>query len=405
MITTTLESSVQPVTANAGPFVPLLRAALRHKALAGAVAAAVIGLAALIALLLPPRYTATVVILPPQQSASAGAAMIAQLGAMASLGGSGLGIKNPNDLQVALLKSASVENAMAARFGLQQEYGRRYLSATRKRWERATAIDNGLKDGLIRLSVTDRDARRAAELANGWVEEYRRFAATLAVTEAAQRRLFFEQQLKEAGEALTNAEEQMKRTEQRTGVIEIDAQAHAMIASAAVLRAQVAAKQVEIQAMRQFAADGNPDLQRTQQELIGLEGQLSAMDVANERRGGDLIAPKGALSQAGLEYVRAMREVKYRETIHDLLTRQYEMARVDEARQGAQVQIVDPGAVPDRPVMLFRLWIVLAGLLLALPLGIATAGMAELAAILRGYRTRADSWPAALDAALAGAAQ
>ena len=119
----------------------------------------------------------------------------------------------------------------------------------------------------------------------------------------------------------------MKQTEQRTGVIEMDGQAHAMIAAAAILRAQVAAKQVEIQAMRQFAADENPDLERARQELSSLETQLAAMDVAHDRRSGDLVAPKGTVSQAGLEYARALREVKYCETVVSLLMRLQEVAR------------------------------------------------------------------------------
>jgi chromosome segregation ATPase len=140
------------------------------------------------------------------------------------------------------------------------------------------------------------------------VEEYQRFSATLAVSEASRRRLFFERQVADARENLARAEEEMKQTEQRTGVIELDGQAHAMIASAAMLRAQVAAKQVEIQAMRQFAADGNPDLERARQELSGLEGQLASMDVAKDRRSGDLVAPAGMVAQAGLEYARGSSE-------------------------------------------------------------------------------------------------
>jgi uncharacterized protein involved in exopolysaccharide biosynthesis len=298
-----------------------------------------------------------------------------------------------------------VENAIVTRFQLQALYHVRYLSTTRKRWEQVTGIDSGLKDGLIRLSVTDRDPRRAAELANGWVEEYRRFAATLAVTEASQRRLFFERQLSGAREALARAEEEMKQTEQRTGVIELDGQAHAMIASAAMLRAQVAAKQVEIQAMRQFAADQNPDLERAGKELSSLEGQLASMDVDNDRRGGDLVAPRGRLGESGLEYARAQREVKYREMVQDLLTRQYEAARVDEARQGSQIQIVDPAAVPDRPNSHYRIWIVLAALLFSLPAGLLTALTSEVVAVLRSFRRRSGSWAAALEQAWAGGAR
>jgi len=373
----------------------------------GVTALAIVAFASAVALLLPDHYTATVAILPPQQGGSAGAAMIAQLGSMGAAAGMGpgaLGIKNPNDMHVALLKSRTVENAMVARFHLQELYRKRYLSTTRKRWERWTAIDSGIKDGLIRLSVTDRDPHRAAELANGWVEEYRLFAATLAVTEASQRRLFFERQLSGAREELEHAEQEMKQTEQRTGVMELDGQAHAMIASAAVLHAQVAAKQVEIQAMREFAADQNPDLERAENELSSLEGQLASMDVDNDRRSGDLVLPRGTMSEAGLEYSKALREVKYREMVQDLLTRQYEAARVDEARQGFQVQIVDSASAPDRPSP-YRFWIVLGALLGALPLAFLIALAAEFAAFLRDLRRRSGSWAGAFEEALAGGAQ
>ena len=389
-----------------GGLPPMVRVAFKRKRMIGIAALAFAGMILAIVLLLPNRYTATAVIMPPQQGGSAGAAMIAQLGSMGAIASAGgMGIKNPNDLQVALLKSRSVEDAMVTRFHLQTLYHRKYLSSTRKRWERAALIDSGLKDGLIRLSVTDRDPRRAAELTNGWVEEYRRFVATLAITEAAQRRLFFERQLSDARESMVRAEEEMKRTQQRTGVMELDGQTHTMIASAAMLHAQVAAKRVEIQAMRQFAADQNPDLERAEQELSSMQSQLSSMDVDNERRSGDLAAPRGKVSESGLEYARALREVKYREMVQDLLTRQYEAARVDEARQGSQVQIVDAAVVPDRPNSLNKIWIALAVALLCLPVGLLIALLTEAVEVLRICRRRSDSWVQALEEIWAGGAR
>ena len=377
-----------------------LRAAIRWRKLVWGSAAAVLGVGALSAGLLPDRYTATVVIMPPQAGgASSSAAMMAQLsgvGALASSGG-GLSIKNPNDQQVALLKSRTVADAMVDRFHLREVYGRRYLSSARRSWERHTSTDNGLKDGLIHLSVTDRDPVRASAMANAWVEEYRRFSATLAISEAAQRRLFYERELSIAHADLARAEEDMKQTEQRTGLIDAEGQDRTMIASAAVLRGQLAAKQVEIRAMREFAADQNPDLQRAEQELAGIEGQLSAMDAASDRRTGDLIAVKGTVTQASLDFARSLREVKYRETIQDLLTRQYEGARVDEARQGPLVQIVDPAVVPDRPVYLIKVWCGLGALLGALPVGLLAARGAEMLAGLRQARSRSGSWSATLE--------
>jgi uncharacterized protein involved in exopolysaccharide biosynthesis len=228
------------------------------------------------------------------------------------------------------------------------------------------------------------------------VEEYQRFTAKLAVTEASQRRLFYERQLAGAHDDLERAEEEMKQTEQRTGVIDIEGQDRTLIATAAVLRGQLAAKQIEIKAMRQFAADQNPDLERAEQQLTGLEGQLAAMDAASDRKTGDLVAPKGKVTEASLDYARALREVKYRETIYEVVMRQYEGARMDEARQGSMVQIVDPALVPDRPISLYRIWIAIGSLLAALPLALITARIADLVARAISIRRRRGSWAAVL---------
>lgn len=389
------------------PHLVWLRVAARRKKMFLSVAGAIVALGIATALLLPDRYTATVVLLPPQQSGSSGAAMMAQLSSMSAAAAAtgGLSIKNPIDQQVALLKSRIVEEAIVARFNLQALYGKRHVSSARRRWEREAKADNGLKDGLIRLEVTDSDPQRAATMANAWVEEYRRFTATLAITEASQRRFFYEQQLVGAGEDLAHAEDAMKQTEQRTGVIDIEGQDRGLIASAGELRGELAAKQIEIKAMRQFAADGNPDLKRAEEEASGMEGQLAAMDADANRKSGDLIAPKGMMTEAAREYENALREVKYRETIQDLLMRQYEGARVDEARQGALIQVVEPAIPPDKPTSLYRLWIALAGLFCALPLALAAVVVAEVIAILRRERRRTGSWITALEESAHGAWQ
>jgi uncharacterized protein involved in exopolysaccharide biosynthesis len=396
-----------PSTAG-GLLLTSLRIAIKWKKLVWRMAVAIVLLGVGVALLLPNRYTASVVLLPPQSGgASSSAGMMAQLsgvGQLAAAGG-GLGIKNPNDQQIALLKSRTVEDAMVDRFHLRELYHRKYLSTARKSFEQHTETDNGLKDGMIHLSVTDTDPRRAAEMASGWVEEYKRFTATLAITEASQRRLFYERELSITRGDLTQAEEEMKQTEQRTGVIDLEGQDRAMIASAAELRGQLAAKLVEIRSMHEFAAEQNPDLQRAQQEAASMETQLAEMDAASDRKTGDLVEPSGKVTQNTLDYTRALREVKYRETVQDLLTRQYEGARVDEARQGAMIQIVDPALVPDRPIYTFKLLIVLAALLCALPLALLAAAAAELIAILRRFRRGSDSWTDALQAAIVGAWQ
>jgi uncharacterized protein involved in exopolysaccharide biosynthesis len=335
-----------------------------------------------IVLLLPNEYTATTSILPPQQggSTSAGSALLAQfsgLGSAASLAGGALGLKNPNDLQVALLKSRTVEDAMIDRFHLMDLYHVRRRSEAWTRLEKVVEIESGAKDGLIRVSVTDRDPQRAAELANGYVAEFKKFTSTLAVTEASQRRLFFEEQLGQAKDNLANAEEDLKRTEQKTGVLQLDSQDRALIEAVAQVRAQIVAKEVQIRAIQTFASGENPDLAMAEQELQGLKAEEAKMGATPSGASNAPLVPRGVMQESGLEYVRKLRDVKYFETIFDLLARQYEAAKVDEARQGAIVQVVDPALVPDHHSSPKRTLIVLGGIVLGIFLGVVWAFVAE----------------------------
>ncbi len=324
-------------------------------------------------LVLPPRYTATVTLLPPQQGSSMGAALASQLGnlgGMAALAGGSLGLKNPNDMYVALFKSRTVEDAMVQHFGLMQEYRAKYPSEARKTFEKNATVDGSGKDGLISISVENRDPRRAADIANGYVDQFRLQSQHLAITEASQRRLFFERQLEHAKDNLANAEEAMKQTEQKTGVIQLDSQARALIESAASLRAQVAAKEVQLQGMRTYATGENSQVVQAQQELDSMRAQLAKLGGSEDSASGGLIVPKGQVPEAGLEYVRQLRDVKYNETIFDILARQFEVAKLDEAKQGALIQVVDPAVPPDRKSFPKRGLIVIGATLAGLFFGI-----------------------------------
>jgi len=220
--------------------------------------------------------------------------------------------------------------------------------------------------------VTDKDPRRAAEMANAYVDEYKKLSATIAVTEASQRRLFFEQQLVQAKENLADAEEALKRTQEKTGLIQLDGQARAVIESVALLRGQVAAKEVQIRAMHQFAAEQNPDLQLAEQELAGLQTELARMGSGSATGGssGDFLMPKGSVPQAGLDYVRKLRDMKYNETVFELLAKQFEIAKIDEARQGSVVQLLDKAIPPDKKSFPQRLLIIVCSMIGGLVLAV-----------------------------------
>jgi len=188
----------------------------------------------------------------------------------------------------------------------------------------------------------------------------------LAITEAARRRLFFQQQLEEAKDELTKAEEAMRETQQSTGVLQIDSQARSLIESAAILRGQVVAKLVQIQSMRSFAAEDNPALVLAKQELAALEVQLERVAGSQPDNGSDLILSKGRVTGAGLEYLRRLRDLKYNETVFELLAKQFEIAKLDEAREGSIVQVVDYAVVPDKRSSPHRLLIIVGTIIFSL---------------------------------------
>jgi uncharacterized protein involved in exopolysaccharide biosynthesis len=219
----------------------------------------------------------------------------------------------------------------------------------------------------------DPDPRRSAELANGYVDQFRDMSRHLAITEASQRRLFFEQELEQAKNNLANAEEALKQTELTTGMIEPDSQARALIESAATLRAQITAREVEIQGMQTYATGENAQLVQAQRELESMRAQLAKLGGSEDNTGGELIVPKGRVPEAGMEYIRKLRDVKYNETIFDILARQYEVAKLDEAKEGALIQVVDPAIPPDRRSFPQRSLIVIGATAVGFLLGVFIA--------------------------------
>lgn len=290
---------------------------------------------------------------------------------MAALAGGSLGLKNHNDMYVSMFKSRIVEDALIRQFNLQAEYHKKLLSEARKQFEKRSSVDGSDKDGLIHISFEDHDPKRAAAIANAYVDQFRTLSQHLAITEAAQRRVFLEGQVAQVKQHLADAEEAMKQTENSTGLIALDSQARALIESAAYLRAQIAAKQVQIEGMKAYATDQNAGVAEAEQELAGLRAQMQQLTGSQSSDG--MIIPKGQVTEAGLEYIRKMRDVKYYEAEFGLLSKQLELARLDEAREGSLIQVVDPALPPDKKSFPKRTLIVIVSLGAGLFLGILSA--------------------------------
>lgn len=320
----------------------LLIVLANHKKLILGLPLVVAVLAAGFSLLMPNIYTATTRILPPQSQSSASALLAQQLGGLAGLAGAA-GIKNPSDLYVGMLRSRTVADNLIQRFDLNKVYEQRFQSNTRSQLEKNTVITPG-KDGIISIHVDDKDPKQAAEIANAYVEELFKLTKVLAVTEASQRRLFFERQLAEAKDSLVAAEVTARQALETGGLVQVEGQGRALAEMTARLRGQITFKEVQIGAMRTFASDRNPDLRLAQQELESLKRELAKFEGTSER------PPEGrkAGKSEGLNSVGLLRNVKYHETIYELLAKQFELSKIDEARDSAVVQVMDRALEPDR---------------------------------------------------------
>jgi uncharacterized protein involved in exopolysaccharide biosynthesis len=293
-----------------------------------------VGLVALgISFMIPPTYTAKTQFLPPQHQQSSASALVQALGVGAIGGlGAGLGIKNPADQYIAFMKSQSIQDAMVDRFDLLKRYETKFRVDARKALLANTKITSG-KDGIIALEFDDKDPKVAADMANAYVDELRRLMNRLSLTEAQLRRSFFEKKLKEAKENLSAAEESLRGTGVSSGVLKTSP--GAAVEVVARLKAGVTVQEIKVASMRGYLADTSPEFVQAMKELSVLKAQLTNAEKADTKSGDGL-------------FVSRYREFKYQETLYELFAKQYELARIDESREGAAVNVVDTAQPPEK---------------------------------------------------------
>jgi uncharacterized protein involved in exopolysaccharide biosynthesis len=284
-----------------------------------------------------PTFTAATMFMPPQQQASGAASLLASLGALGGLAGAASGIKNPGDQYVAFIKSRSVTDALIDRFKLTDRYEQKLKDDTRKTLDSMARATSG-KDGLITVEVDDKDPAFAAELANGHVEELGNLLKRLAVTEAQQRRVFFEKQLAGAKDDLIKAEQALKASGVNSDTLKADPKA--AVEGLARLKAGITAQEIKLASMRGYLSESAPDFKQAQTELSAMRQQLTK---AEEQQPASADGVGGAS-----DYVSKYRDFKYQETLFELFAKQYEIARVDESREGAVIQVVDVALPPER---------------------------------------------------------
>ncbi len=309
--------------------------------------------AVVVVLFLKPVFTASTTFMPPQQQ-HAGASMIAALGPLANLaGGAGSALRTPADQYVSLMRSATVTDKLVDRFALLEVYEVPLRIEARRALDERTRAEVGKKDGLIKLEVDDHDAARAAKLANAYVDELRRLTSRIAITEAQQRRAFFEIELSSTRKALVTAQQALTTSGFSQGAFKADPRAAAE--SYGRLKAELISAEVRLQATRGSMSETTPEVQRQLAALSALRGQLIKLEQSTA-------TPDGG---ASADYISKVREFKYQESLFEMYSRQYELARIDESREGSLIQVIDPATPPERKSKPRRAVIVLVSVLLA----------------------------------------
>jgi uncharacterized protein involved in exopolysaccharide biosynthesis len=294
----------------------------------------VCGLAALgYAFMIPPTYTAKTQFLPPQQQQSSAASMLASLGALGGLAGAATGLKSPADQYIAFMKSVSVQDALIERFKLVEKYEAKLKTDARMALTGSVRIASG-KDGLISVEVDDKDPKFAADLANAHVDELRSLLARLAVTEAQQRRMFFEKQLQITKENFTKADLALKSSGVSSSVLKTSPTS--AVEAVARLKAGISVQEVKLGTMRNYLTESSPDFKQALSELASLKAQLAKAE------------KEEPASKDASDYVARYREFKYQETMFELFAKQFELAKVDESREGAVIQVLDIAEPPER---------------------------------------------------------
>lgn len=337
-----------------------------------------------ISYLIPVEYRAQTDILPPQQATSSAALLTSQLGNLMGLaGGQGaFGMKNPSDVFVAILKSRTIADDLVRRFNLCQAYHLKDPVLAAFDLEKHANIDSDTS-GVITIKVEDRIPKRAAALANGFVDELHLQNDRLALTEAGQRRLFFERQLAKEKDALADAEVAMKETEMKTGVIELQGQTQLALRSVAGLEAEITSDEVDLQQLLASETAENPDVVRLQQRISFLQQQLDKAQKQEPKGmgGNGLSMQASSVPALAVDYVRKLRDVKYHETLFELLARQYEAARIDESKEAPAIQVIDTAIPPHLkywpPHKLIAVASAAFGLLLGWALALALEGLSR----------------------------
>jgi len=343
-----------PVKRSEFLFLDLLLAVAMRKRLILITTGVVTVLVAIVTLFVKNTYESTAVILPPRQEQSMSALITGQLGSIAALSGGGgmgsaaLSLKSPNEIYSQLLLSRTVGTRLIDLFNLKVRFQKKTEEDTLKALAKHTRIDLD-KSNLIRITVSTHDAVFSSQLANAYVDQLHDLNTTLALTESSQRRIFYQQQLDQQKVVLANAESDFQQVQKKTGLVQLNGQAEIAARSIESLRSEISVRSAELQSLSVSATPQNPDYQRLQSEITSLQAQLGALE--NSKKSftpGDIEIPTAKLPESLTDYTRKLRELRLQENVYELLVKQFEAAKIDEAKTAPLIQVVDRAVPAER---------------------------------------------------------
>jgi capsule polysaccharide export protein KpsE/RkpR len=313
----------------------------------------------LFAFLIPNQYESTARLMPPDNQSSSGLAMVAAAmssgGGLGSLAGDFLGLKSTSELFVGVLNSRTAQDKLIEQFDLRKLYGIRRMEDTRKVLAEHTAIAVDRKSQIISITVTDRSPQRAAAMGQAYVEELNRLVAELSTSSARRERIFLEGRLQAVSKDLEAAEKEFSEFASKNIALDVKEQGRAMVGAAAMLQGQLIAAQSQYEGLREIYTDNNPRVRTTKARIDELERQLEKLGGKGESsttvvgQPGDSMYPSiRKLPLLGVAYADLYRRTKIQETVLEVLTKQYEMAKVQEVKEIPTVKVLDAAQIPDK---------------------------------------------------------
>jgi uncharacterized protein involved in exopolysaccharide biosynthesis len=345
---------------------------LNNRKFIGYIVGATFIISAIISLLLPKAYIATARILPPQGNNMGLAALLSNTDdPVSGLANSLLDSKTPSTLYLGIMRSRTVADALIQKFQLKDLYDHRYIEDVYLELEERSTIAISKKDQLISVSVEDGDPQRAADMANAYIDMLNRINRDLNITHGKRKRIFLQDRLKEVRKDLRKAEIELQTFQEKHHLISLEEQAKVSIEGAAKIKGKIISAQTELEVFKQFGTEKQIEALMLKTKIEELQNQLSMIEngrksKAHDAKGSDFYFPFGDLPRLGLQLMRLTREAKIQEKLFELLVAQYEMAKIEEAKDVDTIQVLDKAVAPQKRYRPKRIRIILVSTMMAL---------------------------------------